>query len=143
MSRAISAFHNRLYALRQTSKAAVTEPAPSPGFVENPFGDLDRRGFRAVAEGIGGNTVLVAKLRDRQIDPTTIPDSFKRRVSNELDVTVDLLTAHLEASPTSTSERRQFYKADRRPKQGERQSFADAVRGSGLTDEQQRHLLDL
>ena len=143
VSRAMSAFHNRLYALRQASGAAVTEPTPSLGLVENPFSDLGRKEFRAVAEGIGANAVLVVKLRDRQIDPTTIPDVFKQDVSNQLGVPVDLLSAHLEASPTATSEGLQFYKADRRPRQGERQSFADAVRGSGLSDEQQRHLLDL
>ena len=143
VSRAMSAFHNRLYALRQASGAAVTERTPSSGAVENPFSDLGRREFRALAEGIGANTVLVAKLRDRQIDPTTIPDVFTQDVSNELGVPVDLLSSHLEANPTATSEGRQFYKADRQPKQGERQSFADAVRGSGLTDEQQRRLLDL
>ena len=142
VSRAISAFHNRLYALRQASEAAVTEPTPSD-FVENPFSDIGRREFRALAEGIEANTVLVAKLRDRQIDPTTIPDGFKRLVSNELEVPVDLLSAHLEASPTETQGSRQFYKADQQPRHGERQSFADAVRGSGLTEEQQRHLLSL
>ena len=142
VSRAMSAFHNRLYALRQGSEAAP-EPTPSSDFVENPFSDLGRREFRALANGIGANTVLVAKLRDRQIDPTTISDGFKRHVSKELEVPVDVLAAHLEASPTETQESRQFYKADHRPTQGERQSFADAVRGSGLTDEQQRHLLSL
>ena len=71
VSRAISAFHNRLYALRQASEAAP-EPTPSSDFVENPFSDLGRGEFRALANGIGANTVLVAKLRDRQIDPTTI-----------------------------------------------------------------------
>ena len=143
VSRAMSAFHNRLYALRRAGGAAVAEPTPSSDFVENPFSDLGRREFRAVAEGIGANTVLVAKLRDRQIDPTTISDGFKRLVSNELEVPVALLSTHLEASPTATQGSRQFYKADDRPRQGERQSFADAVRGSGLTDEQQRHLLSL
>ena len=143
VSRAMSSFHNRLYALRRAGGAVVAEPPPSSDFVENPFSDLGRREFRAVAEGMGANTVLVAKLRDRQIDPTTISDGFKRHVSKELEVPVDLLAAHLEASPTETQGSRQFYKADHRPRQGERQSFADAVRGSGLTDEQQRHLLSL
>lgn len=143
VSRAMSAFHNRLYALRRGSEAAVAEPTPSSRFVENPFSDLGREEFRALAEGIGANTVLVAKLRDRQIDPRRIPDGFKRHVSKALEVPVEVLTAHLEASATETQGSRQFYKADHRPRQGERQSFADAVRGSGLTDEQQRHLLSL
>lgn len=143
VSRAMSAFQNRLYSLRQAGEAAVAEATPSSDFVENPFTGLDRREFRALAKRIGANAMLVVKLRDRQIDPATIPDVFKQDVSNELGVPVDLLSAHLEASPTATSEGLQFYKADHRPKQGERQSFADAVRGSGLTDEQQRRLLGL
>ena len=143
VSRAVSAFHNRLYTLRRTGRLAVAEPTPSSDFVENPFLDLDRRKLRGVAKRIGGNTMLVVKLRDRLINPNTIPDGFKRSVSDALEVPVEVLTAHLEASQTGTQESRQFYKADRRPKQGGRQSFADAVRGSGLTDEQQRHLLSL
>ena len=143
VSRAMSAFHNRLYALRQAGGAAVAEPTASYDLVENPFSDLGRREFRAVANGIGANTVLVAKLRDRLIDPNTIPDGFKRRVSDELEVPVEVLTAHLAASPMEARGSRQFYKADHRPRQGERQSFAVAVRSSGLTDEQQRHLLSL
>lgn len=143
VSRAMSLFHNRLYALRQAGEAAVAKSAPSYAFMENPLLDLDRRELRAVARGIGGSTMLVVKLRDRLIDPNTIPDRFKRRVSDELEIPVEVLTAHLEASPTETQGSRQFYKADHRPKQGGRQSFADAVRSSGLTDEQQRHLLSL
>ena len=143
VSRAMSAFHNRLYALREAGGAAVAEPAPSYDVAENPFLDLDRGELRAVARGIGGNTMLVVKLRDRLIDPNTIPDGFKRRVSDKLEVPVEVLTAHLEASPTETRGSRQFYKADHRPRQGGRQSFVDAVRSSGLTEEQQRHLRGL
>lgn len=143
VSRAMSAFHNRLYGLRQAGGAAVAEPAPSYDVAENPFLDLDRKELRGVAHRIGGSTLLVVKLRDRLIDPNTIPDGFKRRVSDKLGVPVEVLTAHLEASPTETQGSRQFYKADHRPRQGGRQSFADAVRGSGLSDEQQRHLLSL
>ena len=143
VSRAMSTFHNRLYSLRQSAEATVTQPTPSSGFVENPFTGLDRQEFRKLAGRIGANTVLVAKLRDRQIDPTTISDGFKRHVSKELEVPVELLAAHLEASPKETQGSRQFYKADHRPRYGDRQSFGDAVRGSGLSDEQQRHLLGL
>ena len=141
VSRAMSAFHNRLYGLRQAGGAAEAEPAPSYDVAENPFLDLDRKELRAVAHRIGGSTMLVVKLRDRLIEPNTIPDGFKRRVSDELEVPVEVLTEHLEASPTDARGSRQFYKADHRPRQGGRQSFADAVRSSGLTDEQQRHLL--
>jgi hypothetical protein len=65
---------------------------------------------------------------------------FRQRVSAELDVPVEVIDAHL-AGPPLLSE--QAYKADRKPEVGPKQTFEDAVRGSGLTETQQQHLLKL
>ena len=143
VSRATSRFHNRVYALRRTAPTPPTERALPSEPVDNPFAGLSREDFRAVASRIGATTVFVAKLRDRQIDPETMTDGFKRLVSDEVGVPVDLLSVHFAATAGSAGESAQFYKADDKPKHDQRQSFADAVRSSGLTAEQQRRLLSL
>lgn len=143
VSRAVSRFHNRVYALRQAAATTVTHRALASTSAVNPFAHLSREDFRAVARAIGATTVFVAKLRDRQIDPDTMPYRFKRLVSHEVNVPVDVLSAHLGATGDPAGTRGQFYKAPEKPTHNQRQSFADAVKNSGLTAEQQRRLLSL
>ena len=143
VSRAMSRFHNRLHALRHGSEEVSTERALPSKSVDNPFEGLNRQEFRAFSKQIGANPVFVAKLRDRQIEPDTVPEGFKRHLADELDVPCNMIDAHFSASggPVSTSP--QFYKADNKPSHDRRQSFEDAVRSSGLTDEQQQYLMSL
>ena len=139
VARAMGEFQNGLFAIRKrraTGSSARAIAAP----VRNPFASLDREGFRALASRINVNTVLLAKLRDRQIDPATLPPEFCRRVAEEMDEPLDDLTAHL-AAPVDASHARQFYKSRGKPAPQARQSFAEAVRGSGLSAEQRRRLL--
>lgn len=143
VSRAMSRFHNRLHASRQENGKVSTERAIPSDPVDNPFAGLDRQKFRAFAKQIGANPVFVAKLRDRQIEPDTITDGFKHRVADELDVPLDAVGAHFAASGGPANASPQFFKADDKPSHDLRQSFEDAVRNSGLTDEQQQYLLSL
>lgn len=115
-----------------TPPSASTDPP-------NPFARLPRSGFRALAERLNANTVFVCKLRDRQIDPDTIPLDFQRRVARELDMPLEALQAHFAARPSMGSG--QYFKSDGKPKIGERQSFEEAVRNSDLGEAQQRSLL--
>jgi hypothetical protein len=143
VSRAMSRFQNRLYEVTQsetTAKEATIAPATAP---LNPFANLNRHEFRGFAERIGASTVFVTKLRDRLIDPATMTAGFRRRVADELSAPIELVAAHFAAMGGASTGARQFYKADEKPSDAQRQSFAEAVRNSGLTDEQQRHLLSL
>ena len=141
VSRAISRFHNHLYAVRQAHHEKVVERALPAPTVDNPLAELDRTSFRAVAARLGVNTVFLAKLRDRQIEPTTMTEGFRQSVADALEIPVQQLTTHLDAAGGWTASLRQFYKADHKPSPGRRQAFADAVGNSGLTEEQQRRLL--
>lgn len=143
VSRAVSRFHNRVYTLRQAAATSATQRALPSTSVANPFAGLSREDFRAVASRLGATTVFVAKLRDRQITPETLPDRFKQLVSHEVNVPVDVISAHFEAPGDPAGARGQFYKAPEKPQHDQRQSFADAVKSSGLTAAQQRHLLSL
>ena len=139
VSRAISRFHNRLYAVRQAAKPTYTAPLPEVADAPNPFAELSRAAFRALADGIGANTVFIAKLRDRQIKPETIPGSFLQCLADALNTPLDLVTAHFAAPSTITS--RQFYKADDKPDSNQQQSFVEAVKSSSLSGDQQHQLL--
>jgi len=137
--RVMSQFQNRLFEIAQ-------KQAPSPGAraamasIANPFVALNRDGLRALASRLDINTALLSKLRDRHIEPATIPRGFCRLVAEEMDEDFDVLSAHLYAPPEAAPVR-QYYKAEGKPKVHARQSFEMAVRGSGLSKEQQRRLL--
>lgn len=143
VSRAMSRFHNCLHAVRQ---AAGSDPAGDARLsepVENPFTKLSRQEFRDFAGRIGANTVFVAKLRDRQIEPETMTDGFRRLVADELSAPLDVIVAHFATAGGAAGAARQFFKAEGKPSHQQRQSFAEAVKNSGLTNEQQQHLVSV
>ena len=142
VSRAMSRFRNRLNSVRQTTspdsnRAPIIEVADAP----NPFSTLNRAAFRALAVRIGANTVFVAKLRDRQIKPDTIPSGFLQFLANVLKTSLDFVTAHFAAPPSTSTMALQFYKADDKPDGNQQQSFVEAVKSSGLSEDQQHQLL--
>lgn len=141
VSRAMSRYQNRLYAAKREESEAAKASSLGSG-VTNPFLPLDRTGFRGLADRLHASTVFVAKLRDRQIDPETMTDGFRHRVSAELGVPLELVVAHF-AAQEQPQDWKQLYKADDKPQVRPRQTFADAVRSSGLNEEQQRFLLGL
>ena len=143
VSRAMSRFHNRLHDVRRAAGTTPAERALPLEPVDNPFARLSRQEFRAFSGRIGANTVFVAKLRDRQIEPETMTDGFIRLVADELKAPLDVVVGHFAAVGGAAEAGRQFYKADGKPNHNQRESFADAVRSSGLTDEQQQQLLGL
>lgn len=141
VSRAMSRFQNRLFAVRQGEATTPTSSAISSSSAGNPFAALDRTAFRALATRLDANTVFVAKLRDRQIDPDTMTSGFRKCIAQELKMPVEVIAAHFAAQ--SEGQPLQFYKAEQKPRTEVRQSFEQAVRSSGLTEEQQRHLMSL
>ena len=145
VSRAISRFHNRLHAVRRKGAPSLkdkllTNPIPASA---NPFEDLSREDFRGLASRLGASTVFIMRLRDRHIDPDTMSDGFFQRVADKLKVPWDIVAAYFAEPQTATSMGRQFYKTDEQPSVTERQSFAEAVRSSGLSEVQQQQLMDL
>ena len=140
VSRAMSHFQNRLHAL--TTNATKTKGTHANiADTTNPFLSLSRDEFRAVASRLNANTVFICKLRDRQIDPATMTPGFQTRVAEELKVPHDVMMAHFtahQAAPTA-----QFFNAEGKPSAGAQQSFEEAVKCSGLTEAQQKFLLEL
>lgn len=142
VSRAMSRFQNRLYSAKRPTSEAAQKAANDAAGAVNPFASLDRRAFRELADRLQSNTVFVGKLRDRQIEPETIPRGLVRRVAELLAIPIDWVVAHF-AAPMDSQPRLQLLKADQKPDAVVRQTFEDAVRSSNLSEQQQRYLLSL
>jgi hypothetical protein len=140
VSRAISTFHNALYANRTTQATSAARSAADAVPAADPFARLDRKAFRDMAQALGVNSVFLCKLRDRVIDLVTIPQEFLRFLAERLQLTTEALAAYFGSNQRGSTQP-QFFKADQKPKPGRQQTFEEAVRSSGLTEEQQRHLL--
>jgi hypothetical protein len=143
VNRAVRHFKDRLLQAGRAGPPPQARNSPDARVAEppNPFQALDRSEFRALAERLNANAVFVCKLRDRQIDPDTIPLAFQRRVAQELDMPLEAVQAHFAARQAIQAG--QFFKADGKPVVGARQSFEEAVRSSALTETQQKALLEI
>ena len=137
VSRAISHFHNIAFKLEKATSGTATVS------VTNPLSGLDRDGFRGFASRLGVNATFATKLRDRLIDPETIiaRPGFCRAAADAAHVSLDVMMAHFRA-PSAISAQA-YYKAESKPGITAKESFEDAVRRSGLSEEQQRQLLNL
>jgi hypothetical protein len=140
VSRVMSQFENQLYERRQ-ARAATPPARAATASVENPFAALDRQGFRALVSQLDVNSAFLSKLRDRTIEPISIPRAYCRHLAQEMDEDADAMAAHLYAPQESVAAGRQLYKAEGKPAATARQSFEEAVKTSGLSEDQQRKLL--
>jgi len=140
VSRVMSQFENQLYERRQARVAAPSARAATAS-VENPFTPLDRQEFRSLASRLDINNAFLSKLRDRTIEPISIPKAYCRYLAEEMDKDSETMIAHLYAPRESVAAGRQFYKAEGKPTAAVRQSFEEAVKTSGLSEERQRRLL--
>jgi len=140
VSRVMSRFQNRLFEVSQKRAAAEPPARAATASIQNPFSALDREGFRKLASRLDINAAFLSKLRDRSIDPITIPRGYSRHVAEEMDEDIEVMSAHLYAPPEAAGAR-QYFKSTGKPNVHARQSFEEAVRSSGLSEEQQRRLL--
>ena len=140
VSRAISRFYNCVYSARNEGTIVQLDNVEEER-VENPFESLSRAELRMLAARVGVNTVFIIKLRDRQIHPDSIPERLKHLVSRWMRVPIEVIDKHFAAGQVLPSA--QFYKADIKPLRDQRQSYSEAIAASGLTEEEQRRLLDL
>jgi hypothetical protein len=140
VSRVMSQFENQLFERRQ-ARAATPPARAATASVENPFAALDRQGFRALVSQLDVNSAFLSKLRDRTIEPISVPKAYCRHLAQEMDEDAEAMVAHLYAPQESVAAGRQLYKAEGKPAATARQSFEEAVKTSGLSEEQQRRLL--
>lgn len=140
VSRAMSAFQVA-FQESQAQQESVSNKDFVKEEVENPFTNLDKKEFRALATSINANSAFLCKLRDCLIDPKTMSEGFLRFLSNKLTVSVEQLESFFGGkTPQFVG---QHFKAEVKPSVNVQQSFEDAVKSSGLTIEQQDFLTNL
>lgn len=136
--RAMSRFQNHLHTVKTEKRASTTMPQLPP---TNPFSTLSTADIRALGQRLHANTVFILKLRDRVIREDTLTPAFKRRIADELKAPLDVVVAHFAGQSSIGTQA--HYKAAQKPEASDKQTFEDALRSSGLTDEQQKSLLSL
>lgn len=116
------------------SKLSTSDPVFAAPQVVNPLINLQREEFRLLATKLGVNTLFLAKLRDKTVTLSTIPNKFIEQISHVLDESIESVRTALDGTATiSTSA---SFKADKKPIAEEKISFDDAIEFSNLTDEQ-------
>jgi hypothetical protein len=126
---AVSHFHNFRY---EFAKKGTSVPSAK---AENPISRLSRGEFGRLVERLQLPKQVVTKLRDRQIRYATIPGRLIGELASALEVTRDIVTAHLLASPQmarlTTSSLSQG-----EPRETRQESFAEALTSAHLSSEE-------
>jgi hypothetical protein len=105
-------------------------------------GEAKRAGMdvQEFAKACGLDVALVSKLNSRQIRPGSIPAGLVSHIARLLGASIDAVGAYLALPPQALAGR--AYLSRGKPQSGQQQSFADAVRGSSLSDAEKARWLD-
>jgi len=120
----------------QRFQALVTEPGGV--LAPNPFGQLNRAGFKSLASKLNISNLLLIRLRDRAIDAASIPARFVQGLATELGASAEAVVDYLRSPPAMVSG--QSFRSSVKPKVGDKMSFAQAIETSQLSPEQQNAL---
>jgi len=120
-----------------SSSAAGTVAAE----VSDPFAAHDKAGLKVVARSFGCNQVFLGRLKDRIIHVEDLTSGFLARLAGALGINADGLAGFLAGSARVPATAR--FKSDTKPEAPAKQSLADAIEGSGLTEDQKRHIRSL
>lgn len=107
---------------------AVDEPAA----VADPFAGRQPAELRELAEVLGLDKTVLAKLRDRKIEVATIPEELTLSLSRELNVPWTAVLSHLSGPamiPCGAS-----FKTHGKPTAGAKETFAVAIERSQLEE---------
>lgn len=139
--RAMSSFQNRLYELRQKDAGGTAPIQDASADAGDLFDQMKVEGLNRLAHGLHANRTFALKIRDCAIKEETITSGFSRKVAEVLEVPVEIVIAHLSKPLRGPNAQR--FKATEKPTASGKQDFVAAVRGSGLSQEQQEWLLAL
>jgi hypothetical protein len=104
----------------------------------NPFAKLNPTAFKSLAKRLDITNLLLVRLRDRAIEPMTIPIRFIQKLADELEVTVDAVLAFLNGSPSMISNH--SFRSSEKPMVTNQITFQKAIETSQLTESQKNTL---
>ena len=117
--------------------AGIEEPAVSA----DPFLSASPQQLRELATALDANVVFVACLKDKMIDVATMSEGFLLAVARFFSSSLERVRASLSEPPRLAPAME--FKAKGKPGGAQKQSFEEALRSSGLSDEQQEKLRSL
>ncbi|WP_434668039.1 hypothetical protein P5W99_36625 [Paraburkholderia sp. A3BS-1L] len=133
----VSAFQTRYF---ERTGCVFGESHEDVHTIENKLISLGKPAYKGLAVRLGINTVVLNQLRDREIEPATISQRFRRRLATEFNVSIEAILQFLSlpsaVSPTAS------FKADDKPQSTSKESFEHALMHSGLSEDQIKSLLD-
>lgn len=104
----------------------------------NPFAKLNSTAFKSLAKRLDITNLLLVRLRDRAIEPMTIPIRLIQKLAAELEVTVDAVLAFLNGSPSMISNH--SFRSSVKPMVINQITFQEAIETSQLTESQKNTL---
>jgi hypothetical protein len=132
------------HALNVSFKRDGEAPARTSGenAITSLTGDAKNLGMSVAefAKGCGLDLVLVTKLNNRQVLPDTIPSRLVSNIARLVGRTAETVSKYLTGPPQAVSA--YSFLSEKKPQQFERQSFADAVRASSLSEAEKARWLD-
>ena len=126
VSKAMDRLHQGLGSLEETSQ-------------QDPFKDRSPADLKHLGTLLGLDKTLVAKLRDRRVEASTVPKRLIERLAEELKVSFGAMAAHLQGPPVLSMGA--SFKAKGKPEAVGKESFAQAVERSQLGDEDKKRLM--
>jgi len=136
VSRAISRLYDRIRERDLSSSSTPVREQQSQGVFEG----LGVGRMREIRDELGLDTPLISKLRNRLIDPETVPQAFLDRLAKSLQRTVEEIVVYLRLPPTVHAQA--SFKSEGKPMtSAKRESFDAAVRKSSLSEACRQALL--
>jgi hypothetical protein len=118
--------------------SACGPPAEDTAMAVNPFLKFKGPEFVFLANTLKVPRSILTALRDRLVNPTSIPLHFLRRFSESTRVSIDMTRQYFSLPPIVSDAL--SYKADNKPSVQEQVTFESLVLNSSLTDEQREAL---
>ncbi len=107
----------------------------------NPFAKISLTTFKSLAKRLDISNLLLIRLRDRAIEPITIPKRFIEKIAAEMRVTSDTISDFLNSAPSLTLNN--SFRTSSETKETTQISFQEAIEASQLTESQKNLLKNM
>ena len=105
----------------------------------NPFAQYKGGAFASLADSLKMPRSILTALRDRLVEPSSIPQRFVRRFAESTNSSIEAVLGYLSQPPAIISTAQ--FKADKKPSPPRRVRFEKLIEDSEMTDEQRKILL--
>ena len=106
----------------------------------NPFAQFRGQAFASFCNALRLPRSIVTALRDRLVEPTSIPAQLVKSISELSDATIESVEEYFAQPPTTLATME--FKANQKPVEIERTTFEKLVEGSELTEDQRNAVME-